>query len=108
MDINLLTIIYSKKLARFNTLFLEKYHDDQNFLIMEFVKKLNRAFLPLLLLFSTPLVAQDKEPKTFLFGLIKLDRESEFEDGYWINKCFYTREFAAPVNIITIEWNVKE
>ena len=44
-----------------------------------------------------------KEPKTFLFGLIKFDTESEYEDGYWINKWFFAREFASPVNLIPIE-----
>ena len=34
---------------------------------------------------------EDKEPKTFLFGLIKFDTESEYEDGYWINKWLYAR-----------------
>ena len=46
---------------------------------------------------------EDKEPKTFLFGLIKFDTESEYEDGYWINKWFYAREFASPISIIPIE-----
>lgn len=44
-----------------------------------------------------------KEPKTFLFGLIKFDTESEYEDGYWINKWFFAREFASPVSLIPIE-----
>ena len=47
--------------------------------------------------------AEKKEPKTFLFGLIKFDTESEYEDGYWINKWFFAREFASPVNLIPIE-----
>ena len=46
---------------------------------------------------------KEKEPRTFLFGLIKFDTESAYEDGYWINKWFYAREFASPVNIIPIE-----
>ena len=46
---------------------------------------------------------EKKEPKTFLFGLIKFDTESEYEDGYWINKWFFAREFASPVNLIPIE-----
>ena len=67
-------------------------------------KKLTHEFLTLFLFLSITLLAQDKEPKTFFFGLIKLDRDSEFEDGYWINKWFYSREFAAPVNLIPIEF----
>ena len=42
---------------------------------------------------------EKKEPKTFLFGLIKFDTESEYEDGYWINKWFFAREFASPVKV---------
>ena len=58
-----------------------------------------------ILLLVTLLSAQieKKEPKTFLFGLIKFDTESEYEDGYWINKWFFAREFASPVNLIPIE-----
>ena len=71
---------------------------------MKSFKKLTHEFLILFIFLSTTLLAQDKESKTFLFGLIKLDRDSEFEDGYWINKWFYSREFAAPVNLIPIEF----
>ena len=46
---------------------------------------------------------EEKEPKTFLFGLLKFDTQSPYEDGYWINKWFYAREFAAPVNFIPVE-----
>ncbi len=46
---------------------------------------------------------KDKEPRTFLFGLIKFDNQSPYEDGYWINKWFFSREFSAPINIIPIE-----
>ena len=74
---------------------------------MKSFKKLTHKFLILFLFLSTTLLAQDKESKTFLFGLIKLDRDSEFEDGYWINKWFYSREFAAPVNIIPIEFRYR-
>ena len=61
--------------------------------------------LILFFIFMTILPAQikEKEPKTFLFGLIKFDTESEYEDGYWINKWFYAREFASPINVIPIE-----
>jgi len=44
-----------------------------------------------------------KEPRTFFFGLIKFDSDSPYEDGYWLNKWFFSREFASPVNIIPIE-----
>ena len=67
---------------------------------------MNRKSVTLsVVIFVTLLFGQieDKEPKTFLFGLIKFDTESEYEDGYWINKWFYAREFASPISIIPIE-----
>ncbi len=61
--------------------------------IMEFYSPMllnKNTHLILLFIFITALPAQikEKEPKTFLFGLIKFDTESEYEDGYWINKWF--------------------
>ena len=46
---------------------------------------------------------EEKEPRSFLFGLIKLDKQSKYEDGYWINKWFFSREFSSPVNIMPVE-----
>lgn len=59
----------------------------------------------LIFLFLSILYGQieEKEPKTLFFGLLKFDTNSPYEDGYWINKWFYAREFAAPVNFIPIE-----
>ncbi len=76
--------------------------------IMEFCSPMllnKNTHLILFFTFMTILPAQikEKEPKTFLFGLIKFDTESEYEDGYWINKWFFAREFASPINIIPIE-----
>ena len=76
--------------------------------IMEFYLPMllnNKTHLILFFVFVATLSSQikEKEPRTFLFGLIKFDTESEYEDGYWINKWFYAREFASPVNIIPIE-----
>ena len=76
--------------------------------IMEFYSPMllnKNTHLILFFIFMAILPAQikEKEPKTFLFGLIKFDTESEYEDGYWVNKWFYSREFASPVNIIPIE-----
>ena len=48
-------------------------------------------------------ISKKTESKTFLFGLIKFDRESTYESGYWFDKWFRSREFAAPVNFIPIE-----
>tara|TARA_S200000501_G_scaffold67635_3_gene59185 strand:+ start:940 stop:2790 length:1851 start_codon:yes stop_codon:yes gene_type:complete len=64
-----------------------------------------KNYLLLLIVFG-PLFGQlnkKKEPKTFLFGLIKFDSESTYESGYWFDRWFRSREFAAPVNFIPIE-----
>ena len=68
-----------------------------------FLVKNARHVLIALLITSLSAQLKEKEPRTFLFGLIKFDTESEYEDGYWINKWFFAREFASPVNIIPIE-----
>ena len=47
--------------------------------------------------------AEAMADKTFLFGLLKFDTNSPYEDGYWINKWFYSREFASATNFIPIE-----
>ena len=60
----------------------------------------------IIITFSSMLKAQEveaKEPKTFFFGLLKFDTNSPYEDGFWINKWFYSREFAAPINFVPIE-----
>ena len=66
---------------------------------------LKNIYPALIIIFCTFLTAQgkEKEPKTFLFGLLKFDTQSEYEDGYWINKWFFAREFASPIHIIPIE-----
>ena len=46
---------------------------------------------------------QKRTTKTYLFSLFKLNNNSPYEDGYWINKWFYSREFAKPINFIPIE-----
>ena len=60
----------------------------------------------LLLLFIANLAGQsldDEEPKTFLFGLIKFDTSSPYEEGYWIDRWFRSREFSDPVTFMPIE-----
>ena len=44
-----------------------------------------------------------QKPKTLFWGLIKLDKEEEHEDGYWFDKWFKSREFAAPVTFMPVE-----
>ena len=46
---------------------------------------------------------KEKESRTFFSKLFKFGSKSEYEDGYWIDKWFRSREFATPVNIIPIE-----
>ncbi len=41
--------------------------------------------------------------KTYFLSLFKIDKSSPYEDGYWINKWFYSREFAKPINFTPIE-----
>ena len=59
-----------------------------------------------LILCSNYLLGQfedEKEPRTYLFGLIKFDTESAYEKGAWSDKWIHAREFAEPVTIIPIE-----
>ena len=67
---------------------------------------LNKTKLIFFFLFLMSLLSAqvtEREPRSFFFGLIKFDTHSPYEDGYWINKWFFAREFSAPVNIIPIE-----
>ena len=59
-----------------------------------------------LIQFSSYLLGQfeeEKLPRTYLFGLIKFDTESAYEQGAWSDKWIHAREFAEPVKIIPIE-----
>ena len=69
-----------------------------------YLTKPTRFFL--LFVFSVNLVGQTlekKEPKTFLFGLIKFDTSSPYEEGYWVDRWFRAREFSTPVTFMPIE-----
>tara|TARA_B100000686_G_scaffold80943_1_gene87356 strand:- start:16776 stop:18626 length:1851 start_codon:yes stop_codon:yes gene_type:complete len=69
-----------------------------------FYHKHNFYFLSVI--FAAMLFSQvfgEKEPRTLLFGLIKFDKESPYESGYWFDKWFRSREFASPVIFIPIE-----
>ena len=44
-----------------------------------------------------------QKPRTLLWGLITIDKESEYEDGYWFDKWFRSREFAAPITYMPVE-----
>ena len=44
-----------------------------------------------------------QQPKTLFWGLIKIDKEDEYEDGYWFDKWFRSREFSAPVTYMPVE-----
>ena len=45
----------------------------------------------------------DEKPKKLLWGLITIDKESEYEEGYWFDKWFRSREFSAPITYMPIE-----
>ena len=44
-----------------------------------------------------------QEPKTLFWGLIKIDKEDEYEQGYWFDKWFRSREFSAPITYMPVE-----
>ena len=44
-----------------------------------------------------------QKPKTLFWGLIKIDKEDKYEEGYWIDKFFRSREFVAPVTYMPVE-----
>ena len=67
------------------------------------LKNIRHALILFILSGLVGQVQLKKEPRTFLFGLIKLDTESAYEDGAWINKWLYAREFAAPVSFAPLE-----
>ena len=70
---------------------------------MLIMKKTRHALLLLFLSGLCGQIEEEKKPKTFLFGLIKFDTESAYEEGAWFDKWFHAREFAAPVNMIPVE-----
>ena len=44
-----------------------------------------------------------QQPKTLFWGLIKIDKEDKYEQGYWFDKWFRSREFSAPVTYMPVE-----
>ncbi len=67
-----------------------------------YIYKFRHIFI-ILLISSLLGQIEKKEPNKFFFGLFKLGKKSNYEDGYWIDRWFRAREFATPVNIIPIE-----
>ena len=66
--------------------------------------KTNQFLLILLFIGTIAGQSQDEEePKTFLFGLIKFDTSSPYEEGYWIDRWFRAREFSIPITFMPIE-----
>ena len=60
----------------------------------------------ILIAFSSFYNAKNNEKvnmKTYFLSIFKIDKSSPYEDGYWINKWFYSREFAKPINFMPIE-----
>ncbi len=68
-----------------------------------FFKKNRQIVFSFFVLCGLSAQINDEEPRSFFFGLIKLDKKSPYEDGYWINKWFFSREFSAPINVMPIE-----
>ena len=67
---------------------------------------MNNIHHALLLLIFTGLwgqIEEEKPARTFLFGLIKFDTDSPYEDGAFFDKWFRAREFANPVNFVPVE-----
>tara|TARA_B100002052_G_scaffold38287_1_gene30437 strand:- start:1916 stop:3766 length:1851 start_codon:yes stop_codon:yes gene_type:complete len=46
---------------------------------------------------------QNKKPKKLFWGLITIDEKSEYEEGYWFDKWFRSREFSAPITYMPVE-----
>ena len=60
----------------------------------------------LLFLIGTGLFGQieiEKKKKSYLFGLIKIESKSAYEDGAFLDKWLHAREFAEPVFLIPME-----
>ncbi len=67
-------------------------------------KKIKYYILTITILLN--LYGQDKEDDkkvSYLWGLIKLNKKSNYEDGYWINKWLFNQEFSAPIKRIPVE-----
>ena len=45
----------------------------------------------------------EKKPKNLFWGLISIDKENEYEEGYWFDKWFRSREFSAPITYMPVE-----
>ena len=47
----------------------------------------------------------EKKPKKLFWGLILIDneKENEYEEGYWFDKWFRSREFSAPITYMPVE-----
>jgi len=67
------------------------------------LNKNRQIFFYFFILYGLSAQVNEKEPRSFFFGLIKFDSDSKYEDGYWINKWFFSREFSAPINVLPFE-----
>ena len=45
----------------------------------------------------------EKTPKKLFWGLVSIDKKSEYEKGYWFDKWFRSREFSAPITYMPVE-----
>ena len=51
----------------------------------------------------TPKYASDYFQQLFEWAIFLINKGSAYEDGYWINKWFFSREFASPVSLLPFE-----
>ncbi len=45
----------------------------------------------------------DRKPRNFFWGFISIDEDNEYEEGYWFDKWFRSREFSAPITYMPVE-----
>ena len=68
-----------------------------------FLNKDKYIYTYLFVFYSLSAQIIEKEQSSLIFDLIKINKGSAYEDGYWINKWFFSREFASPVNFLPLE-----
>ena len=54
-----------------------------------FLKKNRYIYIFIFVFCSLSAQSSEKEQRSFIFGLIKINKGSAYEDGYWINKWFF-------------------
>ena len=68
-----------------------------------FLKKNKYIYNLIFVFYSLSAQTSEQEQRSLIFDLLKINVGSAYEDGYWINKWFFSREFASPVNFLPFE-----